>query len=97
MVQGLSLINNYMKKFCLILIIVFCGCMCLARLERIAPELHPTYDTVYVLSEIRYLLLDDSTLRKVLVTDTIHSKDSTLEKFPIQSVRILRVDTLYNK
>lgn len=49
-------------------------------------------DTIYVVSRYEYLLINDSTMRKVLVSDTIHSKDSTLEAYPIDAVRIIKIE-----
>lgn len=52
------------------------------------------YDTVYVMSMYNYYVVDDSTLRKEILTDTIHSVDTMPEAYPIYTVRIIRVDTI---
>lgn len=52
------------------------------------------YDTIYVISRYNYYVVNDSTLRKELLTDTVHAKDTVLPEFPLDVIRIFRIDTI---
>lgn len=55
------------------------------------------YDTIYVMSRYNYSVVDDSTLKKEILTDTLHSKDSAIAEFPIHTIRIIKIDTLWTE
>lgn len=80
------------------LLILFTMCLVAAPMVKSCHSKATTtvevYDTLYIVSEYKYYVIDDSTLRKKVVNDTVHSLDTILPEFPVQTVRILRVDTI---
>lgn len=83
-----------MKKIIVIIVIAVLCLVGLTAYKTITPESPELYDTIYVVSEYRYFVVDDSTLRKKVVADTIHSLDLCVPEMPVSVVRILRVDTI---
>lgn len=88
-----------MKQVTMIIVLVLIAILSMSYLTMKDGKVRRTaiYDTIYVMSQYNFRVIDDSTLKKEILTDTLHSKDSAIAEFPIHTMLIIKIDTLWTE
>ena len=93
--EEMEILKDCIKFACIVIFILFSLSMIELYDTKHPMPTRSVYDTVYVVSRYHYFVIDDSTLRKTIINDTVHSVDTILPEFPVETVRVLRIDTIH--